>query len=315
MTRLSAAVAALRAAGDVDDGELADATRLRLRRSLEGRAKAHRQLASVIAIVATLLVGGAVSWALSTVHIPFLSSRVEAPAPERAREVPPHTERPRGMQPPVVPPAPPIAPPIPSAPVPPIPSAPVRPIPSPPVPAIPSAPVRPIPSAPVPAIPSAPVPPIPPAPVPPIPSAPTPAMPSAPVPAMPSAPPVAPATPSSPPASASHTPATPAVAAQVAVVEALYRKAHELHFHGTDYAAALAAWDAYLATEPGGRFVIEARFNRAIVLVKLARFAEARVALMPFARGEVTPAGYRREEAERLIRRLGTVTDAASPPQ
>jgi hypothetical protein len=92
--------------------------------------------------------------------------------------------------------------------------------------------------------------------------------------------------------------------APVAPVEALYRKAHELHFHGGDHAEALAAWDAYLAAEPSGRFAVEARYNRALLLVRLGRFAEARTALEPFARGSVEPAGYRQREATMLIDRL-----------
>jgi hypothetical protein len=89
-----------------------------------------------------------------------------------------------------------------------------------------------------------------------------------------------------------------------AEAEALYRAAHELHFHGDDVAAALAAWDAYLAAAPHGAFVIEARYNRALCLVKLDRLAEARTALAPFAASEVAPAGYRRDEAARLIERI-----------
>ncbi len=92
-------------------------------------------------------------------------------------------------------------------------------------------------------------------------------------------------------------------AATVRPVEALYRRAHELHFHGADHAAALAAWDAYLAAEPSGRFVAEARYNRALLLIRLARYADARAALAPYARGEVA-GGYRRAEAERLLERL-----------
>jgi hypothetical protein len=87
-------------------------------------------------------------------------------------------------------------------------------------------------------------------------------------------------------------------------IEPLYRHAHELEFHGTDPAAALEAWDAYLAAEPGGRFAVEARYNRAIALVRLGRYAEARRALEPFARGEVTPVGYRQTEAAQLVDRL-----------
>lgn len=88
---------------------------------------------------------------------------------------------------------------------------------------------------------------------------------------------------------------------RAAPFEPLYRKAHELHFHGSDPAAALAAWDAYLAAEPAGRFALEARFNRALVLVKLGRYAEARAALEPFARGELA---YRQAEAAQLADRL-----------
>jgi hypothetical protein len=92
--------------------------------------------------------------------------------------------------------------------------------------------------------------------------------------------------------------------ANAAEAEALYRAAHELHFHGDDVAAALAAWDAYLAVSPHGAFAIEARYNRALCLVKLGRLAEARDGLAPFAAGDVAPAGYRRDEAARLIERI-----------
>ena len=100
-----------------------------------------------------------------------------------------------------------------------------------------------------------------------------------------------------------------------APVEALYRRAHELHFHGGDPDVTLAAWDAYLAAEPAGRFSVEARYNRAILLVRLGRYADERAALGPFARGEVEPAGYRQTEAEALaealIERLGESHDRA----
>ncbi|MEJ7602700.1 MAG: hypothetical protein WKG01_32725 [Kofleriaceae bacterium] len=90
-------------------------------------------------------------------------------------------------------------------------------------------------------------------------------------------------------------------------IDPLYRRAHELHFHGTDHTATLAAWDAYLAAEPGGRFAVEAHYNRALVLVRLARYAEAHAALEPFARGEVAPAGYRQREATVLVERLSAI--------
>jgi hypothetical protein len=87
-------------------------------------------------------------------------------------------------------------------------------------------------------------------------------------------------------------------------VEALYRRAHELHFHGGAPEVTLAAWDAYLAAEPTGRFSVDARYNRALVLVRLARYAEAHDALLPFARGEVSPAGYHQPEAAQIVARL-----------
>jgi hypothetical protein len=86
---------------------------------------------------------------------------------------------------------------------------------------------------------------------------------------------------------------------------ALFRAAHDLHFETRDPAAALAAWDAYLATAPAGKLVVEARYNRALALVRLGHKAEAIAALEPFARGEVLPAGYRQQPARELLRALG----------
>ena len=79
-----------------------------------------------------------------------------------------------------------------------------------------------------------------------------------------------------------------------------YRNAHTLHFRGGDPKAALAAWDAYLAKYPNGTLAPEARYDRALVLVKLARWAEARAALAPFANGTVN-AGYRQKEAAEIL--------------
>jgi len=83
----------------------------------------------------------------------------------------------------------------------------------------------------------------------------------------------------------------------------LYRTAHRAHFTAHDSAAALAAWDAYLAKAPTGRFVLEARYNRALCLVRLDRKAEAKRALEPFARGAF--GGYRKREAAELLEVLG----------
>ena len=86
-------------------------------------------------------------------------------------------------------------------------------------------------------------------------------------------------------------------------LDALYRDAHEVHFVRRDPAAALTAWDRYIAAAgANGRMTLEARYNRAMALVRLGRNDEARSALQPFARGEF--GGYRREDAARLLESL-----------
>lgn len=79
----------------------------------------------------------------------------------------------------------------------------------------------------------------------------------------------------------------------------LYRVAHRSHFVDHDFAAALRAWDAYLEAAPSGRFVLEARYNRALCLVRIGRTNEARDALTPFATGQF--GSYRQNEARALI--------------
>jgi type IV secretory pathway VirB10-like protein len=83
----------------------------------------------------------------------------------------------------------------------------------------------------------------------------------------------------------------------------LYRAAHRAHFEQGDPAAALRGWDEYLRAAPSGRFSVEARYNRALCLVRLGRKAEARSALAPFARGAY--GNYRQREAEQLVEALG----------
>jgi hypothetical protein len=80
---------------------------------------------------------------------------------------------------------------------------------------------------------------------------------------------------------------------------AAYRIAHEAHFRGNDPEAALAAWNAYLAKFPDGQLAPEARYDRALVLIKLKRINEARAALAPFASAPV--GSYRQREAAKLI--------------
>lgn len=89
----------------------------------------------------------------------------------------------------------------------------------------------------------------------------------------------------------------------------LYGRAHRAHFVARDAARALGDWEAYLAEVPQGRFASEARYNRALCLVRLARHAEARRALLPFAEGAT--GGYRQQEARRLLSSLGEGVDAS----
>jgi hypothetical protein len=103
-----------------------------------------------------------------------------------------------------------------------------------------------------------------------------------------------------PPASGTADPAPTAADEREAAGLALFRMAHRLHFVDHDYAGSLAAWDEYLRAVPRGPLVVEARYNRAIALVRLGRDAEARDALEPFARGRVE-GGYRQAEANALL--------------
>ena len=94
------------------------------------------------------------------------------------------------------------------------------------------------------------------------------------------------------------TPSPPARSAELAA----YRIAHGAHFRGNDPKAALAAWDAYLAKFPDGQLAPEARYDRALVLIKLKRLAEAKQALAPFAAAPV--GSYRQREAAKLLEAL-----------
>jgi hypothetical protein len=83
----------------------------------------------------------------------------------------------------------------------------------------------------------------------------------------------------------------------------LYRAAHRSHFVDKNFGAAFALWSDYLRQVPGGRFGLEARYNRALCLVQLGRTSEARSALEPFARGAF--GSYRQREAKDLLEALG----------
>jgi len=84
--------------------------------------------------------------------------------------------------------------------------------------------------------------------------------------------------------------------------EQLFAAAQHQHFVARDPQAALRAWDAYLAAYPRGRLALEARYNRALTLVRLGRADEARAALQPFASGR--EGSYRQREASDLLRAL-----------
>ncbi len=79
---------------------------------------------------------------------------------------------------------------------------------------------------------------------------------------------------------------------------AAYRVAHLAHFRGNDPEAALVAWDHYLAKFPDGRMALDARYDRALVLVKLERWKDAREALASFAAANST---YRKTEAAKIL--------------
>jgi hypothetical protein len=81
-----------------------------------------------------------------------------------------------------------------------------------------------------------------------------------------------------------------------------YEKAHRAHFFADAPEPALVAWDQYLAAFPRGTFAPEARYNRALCLVRLGRLAAAAHALDAFVAAR--PASYRQHEACLLIRWL-----------
>lgn len=82
----------------------------------------------------------------------------------------------------------------------------------------------------------------------------------------------------------------------------VYRRAHAAHFKSHDLSEALRGYEAYLAQQPSGRFAVDARYNRALCLVRLGRQAEAQPELERFARGSY--GGYRQVDAQRLLAAL-----------
>jgi hypothetical protein len=94
------------------------------------------------------------------------------------------------------------------------------------------------------------------------------------------------------------------LAATLAVSTAALARPRSARFDGAGPSTALVAWDDYLRRFPDGQFVPEARFNRAIALLKLHRTADGRAALQPFAaRREPSPSAA--SSRIRIHRRLG----------
>jgi hypothetical protein len=84
--------------------------------------------------------------------------------------------------------------------------------------------------------------------------------------------------------------------------EQLFKSAYRDQFVKHDVQSALDGWDAYLRAAPRGRFALEAAYDRALCLVRLARHTEAIAALKPFAEG--AHGDYHQRDAARLIAAL-----------
>lgn len=83
------------------------------------------------------------------------------------------------------------------------------------------------------------------------------------------------------------------------IEQARFEAAHRAHFGAADRVRVLEAWDLYLERYPRGRYEPEARYNRALTLIRLGRYLEARRALEPFEAGAY--GGIRKSEAKRLL--------------
>lgn len=121
------------------------------------------------------------------------------------------------------------------------------------------------------------------------------------------APPSAPVAPVPPPLEPEKPPPekpvlAPAPSSAIDPTHHLYRAAHHAHFVEQDCRRAEKAWSTYLNRAPNGRFAPEARYNRAICMIRLGEHEAARAALTPFARGEY--GSYRQREAQALIEAL-----------
>lgn len=81
-----------------------------------------------------------------------------------------------------------------------------------------------------------------------------------------------------------------------------YREAERLQFEDKDYARALGAWDRYIPLAGKSPLLVDAKWQRALCLVRLGRSEEAREALEPFVRGDL--GAYRQDEARTILESL-----------
>lgn len=119
-----------------------------------------------------------------------------------------------------------------------------------------------------------------------------------PAPELDAAPAKAPAS-ASPPAEAPARSTAPVDDARTLRDLSLYGEAHDAHFVDRDPERALLAWNRYLREMPRGRFATEARYNRALTLVRLGRYQDAKQALLPFADGAFGT--YHQKDARALL--------------
>lgn len=91
-----------------------------------------------------------------------------------------------------------------------------------------------------------------------------------------------------------------------AQASSLYDAAQRLQFAEHDYANALTAWDRYLQTSIDAPLRGDARYNRAVCLVHLKRYEQARVELARLAHPD-SAAAYR-SRAATLLNALGALS-------
>jgi len=79
----------------------------------------------------------------------------------------------------------------------------------------------------------------------------------------------------------------------------IYQSAHRSQFRASDCNAAVQGYAEYLNVAPSGSFAVDARYNRAVCLIKLGRTSEALTILKPFSEGRY--GSYRQKRAGKLL--------------